>query len=209
MALVKRRDGKAGDAARENASAGRSLNELLSALGATDAVSRRQAARELAAHPNAAPAMCGQLEGERDASVRSVIFTSLIKLKTRTVVELLAPYLRSEDAALRNAVVEALQEMPEDIEPFMDSLLSDPDSDVRISAVTILGALAHPRVPEWLSQVIQSDPHINVCAAALDCLAEAGDEEAVPLLEGLAHRFPDEPYINFAVAAAIRRIKGE
>jgi HEAT repeat protein len=153
--------------------------------------------------------MCGRLEGERDASVRSVIFTSLIKLKTRTVVELLAPYLRSEDAALRNAVVEALQEMPEDIEPFMDSLLSDPDSDVRISAVTILGALAHPRVPEWLSQVIQSDPHINVCAAALDCLAEAGDEEAVPLLEGLAHRFPDEPYINFAVAAAIRRIKGE
>ena len=120
MALVKRRDGKAGDAARDNASAGRSLNELLSALGAADAVSRRQAARELAAHPNAAPAMCGRLEGERDASVRSVIFTSLIKLKTRTVVELLAPHLRSEDAALRNAVVEALQEMPEDIEPFME-----------------------------------------------------------------------------------------
>ncbi len=210
MALVNKHRGKtAREPALESAAAGRSLNELLGALGSAEAVSRRQAARELAAHPKAAPAMCGLLEDERDASVRSVIFTSLIRLKTRTVVELLAPHLRSEDAALRNAVVEALQEMPEAIEPFMQSLLSDPDSDVRISAVTILGALPHPRAPEWLSQVIRSDPHINVCAAALDCLAEVGNEESIPLLEALTHRFPDEPFISFAAAAAIRRIKGE
>jgi len=210
MALVnKRRNKTAREAAPESASVGRSLNDLLADLGAADAVSRRQAARELATHPKAAPAMCGLLEDERDGSVRSVIFTSLIRLKTRTVVELLAPHLRSEDAALRNAVVEALQEMPEAIEPFMESLLNDQDSDVRISAVTILGALPHPRAPEWLSGVIRSDPHINVCAAAVDCLAEVGDEAAIPLLQALTQRFPDEPFIDFAVSAAIRRIEGQ
>ncbi len=209
MGLVKRGGPALVYGAWEDTPDGRPLNDLLCELASADAISRRQAARDLAAHPGAVPAMCGQLEDEKDASVRSVIFTSLIKLNTRTVVELLAPQLRSEDVALRNAVVEALQEMPENVEPFMDALLTDPDSDVRISAVNILRALPHDRVPEWLAQVIVNDPHVNVCAAAVDCLAEVGERDAIPLLEALARRFPDEPFIGFAVSAAIRRIRGE
>ena len=159
MALVNKHRGKtAREPAPESAAAGRSLNELLGALGSAEAVSRRQAARELAAHPKAAPAMCGLLEDERDASVRSVIFTSLIRLKTRTVVELLAPHLRSEDAALRNAVVEALQEMPKPSNHSCNRCSAIRTAMCAFPRSRILGALPHPRAPEWLSQVIRERP---------------------------------------------------
>jgi len=63
-------------------------------------------------------------------------------------------------------------------------------------------------VPEWLRQVVVTDPHVNVCAAALDALAEVGEPSAIPTLEVLAERFPDVAFIKFAVDAAIRRIRG-
>jgi hypothetical protein len=51
-------------------------------------------------------------------------------------------------------------------------------------------------------------PHVNVCAEALDALAEVGEPDAIPALETLADRFPDVAFIKFAVDAAIRRIRG-
>jgi hypothetical protein len=73
---------------------------------------------------------------------------------------------------------------------------------------SMLSALPHPMVPEWLRRVVTLDPHVNVCAAALDALAEAGQPEVIPALEKLADRFSDVAFIQFAVDAAIRRIRG-
>ena len=47
------------------------------------------------------------------------------------------PYLRSQDAGLRAAAIEALQALPEAIAPFMAPLLSDSDSDVRLLATEL------------------------------------------------------------------------
>jgi HEAT repeat protein len=175
----------------------------------SDIAARRRGVRELAGMPGAVPELCARLGSEAEPSVREVILVSLIELKSPATVEGLLPYLRSDDTALRNAVIEALHEMPEQLEPHFEALLADPDSDVRIFAVNILGTLAHAKAPYWLTQVIIHDPHVNVCSAAVDYLAGMGDEAAIAPLEALPARFPDVPFIAFAANVAIRNIRGQ
>lgn len=177
-------------------------------LVSDDASARRQAARTLSTLPEATALLCARLACEPSASVRSIIFTGLIAHPSPAAVEGLLPFLRSEDVSLRNAAIDALQNMPLEVVPSMDLLLADPDSDVRIMAVNILGLIQHPAAPARLLRVAVDDPHVNVCAAALDALAEVGAPEAIPILECVAHRFPDVPFIQYAVATAVRRIRG-
>ena len=177
-------------------------------LASADASIRRRAAHDLSQMPDAVPMLCAHLANERSLSVRSIILTGLIVNKSPAVVEGLLPLLRSEDANLRNGAIEALQQMPDEVAPRVEAMLADPDSDVRIFAVNVLAALPHPMVPEWLRRVVTVDAHVNVCAAALDALAEVGEPDAIPALESLAERFADVMFIKFAVDAAVRRIHG-
>lgn len=185
------------------------LATLLAQLSAEESGTRRAAARELAHHPDAAMALCDRLAAETSPSVRAVLFTSLIKLQSPEVAARLAEHLRSEDAPLRNAAIEALGEMPAAIAPHLRRLLADADSDVRIFAVNILGTLRHADAPEWLAEVVRAEPHVNVCAAAVDALAEVGGLDAVEALDALRARFPAEPFMTFAIDTAIRRIRGQ
>jgi hypothetical protein len=54
--------------------------------------------------------------------------------------------------------------------------------------------------------VIATEPHVNVCATALDLLSELGTAKALVSLASLKARFADEPYIQFAANLALRRI---
>jgi HEAT repeat protein len=183
-------------------------DDLLVELSDASSRVRRTAARDLASYPGAAMALCDRLEAEPTPSVRSVIITSLISIGTPEVAARLARHLRSDDTQLRNAAIEALQEMPGSVAPLLERLLSDDDSDVRIFAVNILAVLHHPEAPGQLARVIRTDPHFNVCAAAVDGLAEVGGAELIPDLRDLAERFADHAFMRFAVDAAIRRIRG-
>ncbi len=179
---------------------------LLTDLNADEPSRRRHAARDLATHPQAIAALCERLAIEPAASVRSAILTSLIALRSEAVVGSLLPYLASEDAALRNAVIEALRQMPDALQPHIRSLLENEDSDVRIFAVNVLAAMAHAEAPRWLEAVLHADPHVNVCAAAVEGLAEVGDAASRRSLTELPARFPGDPFIAFAVRAALHRI---
>jgi HEAT repeat protein len=108
---------------------------------------------------------------------------------------------------LRNEAIEAMKNLPDAVAPIMAGLLADPDPDVRIFAVNILESLRHPDVEQWLIEVISEDEHINVCATAVDLLGEVGSEAAVPALEALKARFPNEPYIVFSADLALKRIR--
>jgi len=205
VGLVKSNPAGGGEGPRAEAG---SLAALLAALAASDASERRAAARALADHPAAAAALCDQLEAERAPSVRAMILTSLIRMASPAVAGRLAALLRSEDAALRNGAIEALREMPEAIGPHVDALLADPDDDVRLFAVNILSEVSHVQAPDWLVGVIRHEPHPNVCAAAVDGLAEIGTLAAIPDLEALRDRFPGDAFMAFAINTAIHRIRG-
>lgn len=96
--------------------------------------------------------------------------------------------------------------MGDDIVPEIEMLLDDPDSDIRIFAVNIVHSLRSPRAPDIALKVIEADTHVNVCAAAVDVLAEIGRPDMADALRAVAIRFPDQPFLAFAVRAALKRI---
>ncbi|CAK0767476.1 HEAT repeat domain-containing protein [Gammaproteobacteria bacterium] len=182
---------------------------LLEQLTEDDPEIRRWAALDLGGYPDSADRLCAQLEQETQAPVREALFTSLIHIGNPTVVKGLLPLLRSDDAALRNGVINALQHFPEAISPYMEAMLRDTDSDYRIFAINVLTNLRHPKTPQWLREVIENDKHINVCATAVDLLTEVGGLETLPALEALPARFNQDPFLRFATEVAIRRIRAE
>ncbi len=207
MALIKTGKPK-GETEQEKRSHARDLQGLLAQLDALDPSERRWAARDLAGHPDAVPELCGRLAVEDDETVREAVFTALITIANDAAVRGLIPLLRSEDARLRNGAIEALQQMNELIAPYIEDLLEDEDSDVRIFAVNVVESLRHPLSQDWLHAVIKRETHVNVLATAIDILAEIGAPDMIPDLEAAAERHPDEPFLRFAVKTAIRRIRG-
>ncbi|CAK0757913.1 HEAT repeat domain-containing protein [Gammaproteobacteria bacterium] len=187
----------------------RGLAGLLEQLADENPEVRRWAALDLGEHPDSAERLCAQLERETQPPVRDALFTSLIHIGGHAVVKGLLPLLRSDDAALRNGAIDALQHLPDAVSPYMESMLRDADSDYRIFAINVLTNLRHPRTPQWLQEVIEQDRHLNVCATALDLLAEVGGTEALPALEALPGRFNQDPFLRFATDLAVRRIRSE
>ena len=60
-----------------------------------------------------------------------------------------------------------------------------------------------------LCGLLTVEPHPNVCAAAIDVLAEVGTEEAIPAIEQCGRRFAGTPFLPFAAARAIALISGK
>jgi HEAT repeat protein len=177
-------------------------------LRSADAESRWRAARALAENAGAVPALADALAAETVPRVRQAIMTALIRIGDEASVQALLPYLGSQDAGQRAAAIEALQALPEAVAPFMPALLGDGDSDIRLLAAELARNMPAPQATRLLSELIECEPHPNVCAAAIDVLAEVGTRDAVPALRGCAQRFAATPFLPFAISAAIARITG-
>jgi len=54
--------------------------------------------------------------------------------------------------------------------------------------------------------LIETEQHLNVCAAAVEVLAEVGTSAALPALRSCAARFAGTPFLPFAISIAISRI---
>ncbi len=206
MGFVKNNPPDSAEHQRQNE---RDLPGLLQLLQNGDTAGRRWAARDLAQYPQAAEALLQWLLREPERTVREAIFITLTQLGCQTAVDGLIACLRSEEVNLRNDAIEAMKLMPDAVAPMMSNLLHDADPDVRIFAVNILESLRHPKVESWLIDVISHDPHVNVCATAVDLLAEVGSKSALKSLEALRFKFPDEPFMHFAIDVALKRIQGD
>ncbi|WP_443114018.1 HEAT repeat domain-containing protein [Herbaspirillum seropedicae] len=189
--------------------ADRECNVLMQELYSEEAAVRRAAARDLVDCPQACEALLARLKIETLLSVRETIITTLIRLGDASAAAGLIDCLRSDDAALRNEAIEAMKQLPEEVAPLMEQLLDDVDADVRIFAVNVLESMRHPRVEEWLIKVLLSDPHVNVCSAALDVLSEVGTMQALEAIERVQARFADDPYIQFAANLTLARLRQE
>ncbi|MFH2002475.1 MAG: HEAT repeat domain-containing protein [Planctomycetota bacterium] len=184
----------------------RTCANLLDQLSDANPIARRWAARDLINCSDASFSLVERLKIEPEISVREVILSTLTCLGDPSAIAGLTDCLRSEDVALRNEAIEAMKQFPEEVASIIQMLLSDPDSDVRIFAVNILESLCHSDVEKWLIDVILKDPHVNVCATALDLLSEVATQTALEPLTRLKSRFSDEPYIQFAADLALKRI---
>lgn len=192
---------------RGSAAAG-ATSPLSPALDSSDAENRWAAARSLAGRAEAVPELAAALRRETVPRVREAILTSLIRTGDTASAEAIVPCLRSQDAALRAAAIEALQALPSALGPILARLFNDPESDVRLLATELARNMKASEATRLLCGLIDQEPHPNVCAAAIEVLAEVGTSEALPALERCAVRFAATPFLPFAISMAIARISG-
>jgi HEAT repeat protein len=180
----------------------RDLAGLLATLGDEAADARRWAALDLAGEQAAVTALADRLGREPSRPVRDAIVTALAQTGGALVAAELAKHLRSDDAAVRTTAVRGLG-LVEATAALVPALLADFDSDVRVLCVMVLASLRDPRVPGWLLGVIEHDEDANVCGCAVDVLAEVGEADMCDALTTLPSRFPNDPFLPFAVQCAI------
>jgi HEAT repeat protein len=178
------------------------------ALTAIDSDTRWTAARALGGRAEAVPALAAALNAEQVPRVREAIMTALMRVGDGASVTVLLPYLRSQDAGLRSSAIEALQGLPDIVAPFMSVLFQDGDSDVRLLATELARNLPAENATHILCALLEHETHANVCAAAVDVLAEVGTPDALPALRTCASRFSETPFLPFAISVAIARITG-
>jgi len=173
-------------------------------LGSPSAELRWIAAR--AENPGSVAELAKALERETEPRVREAICTALARIGTPRSAAAVLPLLRSEDASLRTAAMDALRGMPKALGPHMAALLADPDADVRLLSCELARELEPPEAQRLLLTVLETEPRPNVCAAAIEALSEIGGADALPALARCGKRFRDDPFIAFAVKAASERL---
>lgn len=167
---------------------------------------RWTAARLASEIPDSIPLLSDALSNERNPHVREAIFTALARIGTPQSAAILVPHLRSDDAARRTGALDALRAMPSAASAHLPLLLCDDDPDVRLLACEIARSLPGDTASRTLGSLIELEKDANVCAAAVEVLAETGDATILPVLARCAARFPGDPFLAFAVKVASSRI---
>jgi len=170
---------------------------------------RWAAARALSGQAQAVKSLSAALAIEPDARVREAVLTSLARIDTAQSAEAILPLIRSDDADLRTGALDALRLMPRALEANLAGLLGDPDADVRLLACDLAREIPPPTATRLLCDLLVGEREVNVCAAAVDVLAECGGPEALPVLSACADRFADVPFLAFSLRIAGDRICGQ
>jgi HEAT repeat protein len=168
---------------------------------------RWSAARAAGDHPDEVPALGDAVARERNPRVREAMFTSLSRIGTAQSVEALLPLLRSDDSALRTGALDALRTMKSVVRPYVPRLIGDPDSDVRLLACELARMLPGEDATGLLCALIESEHEPNVCASAVEVLAEVGGPDALPALARCAERFRATPFLVFSIRITVDRIR--
>ncbi|MEV0565983.1 HEAT repeat domain-containing protein [Dactylosporangium sp. NPDC050588] len=172
-------------------------------LADPDPEQRRRAALDLDGHAEAVPALLARVPAETDLAVRDAVLTTLAAIDHADVAAGLVPHLSSDDAALRSAVAGALSAMPASVPALLPALLADPDHDVRIMTAMVLADLPHPGAADWLAEIVATDRHANVVAAAIDALLPMAGPQHAAVLRAAQERFPKDPFLHFTIDAAL------
>jgi HEAT repeat protein len=184
----------------------RPATDVLTALNSRNVEERWAAAREAAQLSGAETALAAALQKETDARVREAMFTSLARAGTSESVGALVAFLRSDDAALRAGALDVLRSRSAAVRDYLPNLLADADADVRVLSCELVRSLPSKDATQLLGELLERDTEANVCAAAIDVLAEAGDADAVVALDACASRFERTHFLQFAIEIARQRI---
>jgi HEAT repeat protein len=170
---------------------------------------RWAAARVVSRMPGGVAALARAMETERDLRVREAILTSLARNGSPESVEALLPFVRSDDAQLRTGALDALRATKERVRPYLRQLLGDRDADVRLLACELARNLPADEASGFLCELLDAETEPNVCAAAVEVLAEVGGPTALPSLARCAERFRGTPFLDYAIELTAERIRLE
>jgi len=185
-----------------------SASVLVALVSGTDD-ERWAAARAAPEAPAGAKALGHALATEHNLRVREAIFTSLARIGTAESVEWMLPCLRSDDAHLRTGALDALRSMKTAVHPYLAQLLGDQDADVRLLACELTRNLPSEDASRLLCGLLDSELEANVCASAVEVLAEVGGAEALPILARCADRFRGTAFLEFAIKITADLIRAQ
>jgi HEAT repeat protein len=181
----------------------------LKGLDSGDPQERWSAARAAADIPGTEGALAIALPKEDDSRVREALFTSLGRIGTQESVNALVCLLHSDVASLRTGALDSLRIIARKSAGFLPGLLRDSDADVRLLSCELARDLPSEEATTLLSALLLAEEEVNVCAAAIDVLAEVGNPQALPALSECAKRFAAAPFIGFAIKIATDRINAQ
>lgn len=167
---------------------------------------RWTAARRLGETAEGRAALIAALPAEQDARVVEAMLSALARSGAPEAGEALAACVASDEAMRRTAAMDALRSAPDLLAPRLERLLADPDPDVRLLACDLARALPPAQASSLLCARLPEETEVNVVAAAVESLAEVGDESCAAKLTACAERFAQEPFLRFAITEAARRL---
>jgi HEAT repeat protein len=182
---------------------------ILDALARGNDDERWSAARAAADIPSAVPALGSALAREKSPIVREALLSALARIATPQSVEMVLPLLRSDNALIRTEASDALLAMKDAARPYVPALLKDEDSHVRILACVLVRDMPSQTAVSLCCELLDDEPELNVCAAAVEALAEIGESSALPALMRCADRFRATPFLEFSIRIAIDRIRSQ
>jgi HEAT repeat protein len=171
-----------------------------------DDEARWAAARAAAGLPDGAKALKDALARETNSRVREAMFTSLARIASPASIETVLPYLRVDDAHIRTQAWDALAAMHSAVWPYFRMLLRDEDPDVRILSCELARGMPGTDAAGALAELLDSEQTPNVCAAAIEVLAEIGDARVLPALARCEARFSTSQFLSFSLKVAADRI---
>ena len=183
------------------------LAAVITALAHGTPDERWAAARAASNLPDSAGALGEALAAERNPRVREAMFTSLARMGTAQSIELILPFLRSEEAHLRTAVLDALRTAQSAARPYLPKLLEDADADVRLLACELLRSVPAEEATDLLCHLLDVELEPNVVASAVEVLAEVGGAQALPVLARCEERFHGTPFLAYSIKIAADRIR--
>jgi HEAT repeat protein len=183
-----------------------SLPDVLEGLASRDDERRWAAARAASGVEESVRFLAEALQSETVPRVREALLTSLVRIGSAGSVAAVLPLLRSDEASLRAAALDALRIMIRGAGELLPPLLRDTDVDVRILSCELARALPDREATSVLCDLLRAEPDPNVCAAAVEVLAEVGREDALPYLAACATKFSGTPFLTFAIQVACDRI---
>lgn len=147
-----------------------------------------------------------ELLGDRDWRVRKTIVDGLVREGSARIVSGLIDALADpENAGKRNSATEALMRIGEAaIGPIVSRISSEPDADVRLSLVNLLGDLRSPEGFRVLLDLLSREIDTNVASSIVSSIGKYREAAALPRLIPLLQR--DDVWLKFHVVEALGEI---
>lgn len=165
------------------------IEELIIDLNSEDEKTRAFAAEDIACDGllEGIGPMLARLEIESSRYVREAIISSLKTMSGPELVARSLPYLRSDDAFVRNGVIEILAMQGEESLEALRFSLTDPDKDTRKFILDVLVQIGSSVAASLIAEAM-ADPDINNVITAVEYLGRLEDDRWIKGINNLFAR---------------------
>lgn len=127
------------------------------------------------------------IQQEKSIFVREVIVNNISQIQDPALVQKLLPLLRSDDAFIRNAIIDIVSTRRDEVAAYLEPLMEDADKDVRKFALDILYQLKTEEVAPYMVCFL-NDSDINIIITAVEYLGNLGTTEQTPAINSVLEK---------------------